>query len=86
MSPTLGWTLLVVFLTPRSAYFGVSVTDPVLLPGFGSYSSAFVTLAMLVWAEGIVFTAGARTRARIVSVFESPDATAPTVQTPVPSL
>ena len=86
VSPTLGWTLLVVFLTPRSAYCGVSATEPVLLPGFGSYSSAFVTLAMLVWAVGIVFTAGAVTRARIVSVLESPEATVPTVQMPVVSL
>ena len=61
---------------------------PVLLPGLGSYSSAFVTVATFVRAGGIVFTAGASTRAVITSVsaFAEPTSTVPTVQTPVPAL
>ena len=86
MSPTPGWTLSVVFLTPRSAYFGVSVAEPVLLPGLGSGSAELVTVATLVCAIGIVLTAGASTRAVIVSVlaFPAPESTVPTSQIPVP--
>ncbi len=73
-----------VFLTPRSAYFGVSVAVPVLLPGLESGSADFVTVATFVWAAGIVFTAGASTFAWMVSVlaFAAPTAKVPTVQRP----
>ena len=88
VSPTFGWTLFVVFLTPRSAESGVSVAVPVLLPGLGSNSSAAVTVATLVCDEGTVLTAGASTRAVIRSVLAAatPTSTVPTVQTPVPVL
>ena len=86
VSPTFGCTLLVVFFKPRSAYFGVSVAVPVLLPGFGSGSAELVTVATFVWAAGIVLTAGASTSAVSVSVLAlpAPVATVPTVQIPVP--
>ena len=88
MSPTFGCGLSVCLVTARSAYFGVSVAVPVLLPGLESGTAEFVTVATLVWAAGIVFTAGARTFAVIVSVclFAAPTATVPTVHRPFVSL
>ena len=85
MSPTFGCGLSVCLVTARSAYFGVSVAVPVLLPGLESGSAEFVTVATFVWAAGIVFTAGARTVAVIVSVsaFVGPVRTVPTSHTPV---
>jgi hypothetical protein len=83
-----GWTLEVVFLTPRSAYKGVTVAVPVLLPGLGSGSLVAVTVATFVEAAGIApGVVGGRTSAWIVSVWADgpPTATVPTCQTPVPA-
>ena len=71
VSPTFGWTFVVIFSTDKSAYFGVSVTSLRLFSGSGSCSSTFVTAATFVCAGGIVnavVRAGARTRASMVSV------------------
>ena len=50
-------------MTPRSAYFGVSVAESRLLAGLGSGSAELVTVATFVCATGIVLTVGASTSA-----------------------
>src|SRR5260370_39120664 len=77
MSPTFGVGSLTALLRVRSACCGVSVALAVLLPVFGSNWSAWLMVAVLVWAFGLF------TRAVRVSVGRPPLATAPTVQRPV---
>ena len=88
VSPTFGCGLSTVFVTARSAYSGVKVAVPVLLPGFGSGSPAPVTVAVLVCVAGSApAVVGAFTVAVIVSVclLAAPTFTVPTVQMPVPA-
>ena len=59
---------------------GVSVALAALLPVSGSNWSAWLTVAVLVWAAGLV------TVAVSVSVCGVPGMTVPTVQTPVVAL
>ena len=82
-SPTFGAGSLTVFVTWRSAYCGVSVTEAESLVGSGSYWSAFWMEAVLVRAGGMP-EAGASTRAWIESVAAAATFTVPIVQTPVP--
>ena len=86
-SPTFGVTFDVVFVTARSAYSGVKVAVPVLLPGFGSGSSAPVTVAVLVCVAGRApAVVGSFTLAVMVSVLVAPTPTVPTSQMPVPAV
>jgi hypothetical protein len=76
VSPTLGVALLTVLVKARSACCGVTVALAVLLPAFGSNWSAWLMVAVLVWAVGL-FTTAVTIR---VCAAERP--TVPTVQTP----
>jgi hypothetical protein len=76
VSPTLGVGLFTIFVTARSAAPGVTVALAVLLAVFGSNWSAWLTVAVLVWAVGLA------TRAAKVKVGAAERATVPTVQTP----
>jgi hypothetical protein len=76
-SSTLGVASLTDFASRRSACCGVSVAVPVSLAGLGSNWSAPRTVAVLLCGSGL------STRARICSVGEVPNATVPTVQTPL---
>src|SRR5437588_302259 len=54
VSPTLGVELLTALVRARSACCGVSVTLALLLAEFGSYWSARVIDALLVWALALL--------------------------------
>jgi hypothetical protein len=77
VSPTLGVGLLTDLLTARSACWGVTVAEPVLLPVSGSNWSAWLIRAVLVSALGET------TVAWISKVWAVVVVTVPTVQTPV---
>jgi hypothetical protein len=76
VSPTLGVALLTVLVNARSACCGVTVALAVLLPVFGSNWSAWLMVAVLVWALGLA------TMALRIRVGAAEGATVPTVQTP----
>ena len=82
VSPTFGVGSLTILKTARSACSGVSVALLVLLPGFGS-GVVEVAVAVLVWGSAGPED-GVSTVATIVSVSTAPEATLPTVQSPVP--
>src|SRR6266446_22370 len=75
VSPTLGLVLLTVLARTRSACWGVSLTEALLLLALGSYWSAWLTEAVFVWTLGLT------TLARICKVCSVAVVTLPTVQT-----
>jgi hypothetical protein len=80
VSPTFGVESLTAFVTARSACCGVSVTEAVLSPGFGSNWSTCETVAVFVRGSGDT-TVAASTR-----VCGVPGATVPTSHRPVPAV
>src|SRR4051812_26015118 len=77
VSPTLGFALLTVFRTARSACCGVSVALALLFVVTGSNWSLWLIDAVLVTVLGL------STRAVRVSVCAADGVTVPTLQTPV---